>query len=81
MAAVETPLGMVRRHVAEGESHIARQLGLIERLRVSHAELDEAEALLVQFRSTQAAHLEHLAQIQAEQAAGLRDPDGNLALR
>ena len=87
MAPSETPLEMVRRHVSEAEAHIARQVQIVERLRTSPGSapeaaelLTQAEALLVQLRSAQAAHLAHLRQIQNEQDAGWRDADGNLHL-
>ncbi|MFN3932750.1 MAG: hypothetical protein ACK4JY_13485 [Brevundimonas sp.] len=86
MATGETPLMMVRRHIAEGEDHIARQLAIIERLRIqarsggSESLLLEAEALLGQFEATQIAHVAQLRQIQEDQQAGLRDADGNLTI-
>jgi hypothetical protein len=82
----ETPLQMVHRHLSEGERHIAQQLLLIERLRSQQSTLEsqdllaEAEALLDQFKSTQASHTAHLYQIREDQNAGLRDADGNLNL-
>jgi hypothetical protein len=87
MSPSETPLEMVSRHVSEGEAYIAQQVLLVERLRRSDTSakerqdlLSEAEALLVEFRATQSAHITHLRQIRSEQEAGLRDADGNLKL-
>lgn len=85
MTASETPLQMVRRHIAEGEAHIAKQVLVIETLRTlnssaegSGALLTAAEALLDQFRSTQTSHIDHLRMIQQDQGDGLRDEHGNL---
>jgi hypothetical protein len=64
----ETELGMVRRHVREGEGHLANQRALIARLRAAHLPIEEAEALLTNFEDLQKQHGAHLARVEAKGA-------------
>ncbi|MDR9764105.1 hypothetical protein RJJ37_31540 [Rhizobium redzepovicii] len=81
MVIYETPAEMVVRHVMEGGKHVARQLALIERLRLMGLPTEHAEAFLVSFRWLQAQHEEHLRRISIESELGLRDKQGNLVHR
>jgi hypothetical protein len=56
-------IDMVRRHVADGERHVAAQLDIIERLRELGADTDLAEDLLEEFEAALAQHQVHLAQL------------------
>ena len=79
MSVEEAPLEMVRRHVRLGEDHIHRQQQIILDLEARQSPLvAEARALLVVLLSSMDSHLEHLANIEAEQRAGRRDADGSL---
>lgn len=74
----ETLLEMAKRHVAQGEKHIARQELLIGRLRDHNLPTEDADALLVWFEESQAEHTAHLQMIKDEQESGKRDADGDL---
>lgn len=75
----ETLIEMARRHVAEGESHVAGQRQLIARLEDRSLPTQEAWALLAQFEQALASHRAHFDQIRREQLAGRRDSAGNLS--
>lgn len=66
MRAEETELEMVRRHVREGERHLAGQRALIARLRASDLPTEEAEALLDTFEDLQRQHEAHLARVEGK---------------
>ncbi len=61
---------MVRRHIRDGASHIAKQRALIVRLRQKGLPAEEAEALLVTFEDMQRQHEDHLARVEASGKAG-----------
>jgi hypothetical protein len=65
----ETELQMVRRHVRQGEVHIARQRDIITRLHDGGNDTGAAEDLLALFERTLVAHRAHLAR--------LLDPNSN----
>ena len=70
---------MVQRHVREGEVHILRQRGLVQRLEGIQSPLtEEAQALLATFKSSQEKHKTHLAEIEEGKQSGRRGADGNL---
>ena len=54
---------MVRRHVREGERHLAGQRALIARLKASDLPTEQAEALLGTFEDLQRQHEAHLAKV------------------
>lgn len=66
MGAEETELEMVRRHIREGEGHLASQRALIARMRTSHLPTDGAEALLATFEELQRQHEAHLVRVEGE---------------
>lgn len=68
-SADETELEMVRRHISQGEGHLAGQRALIARIEASGLPTEEAEALLVTFEATQEQHGTHLARIDGRAAA------------
>jgi hypothetical protein len=72
-SADETELEMVRRHVREGEEHLAKQRALIARLKTSHRPTEDAEALLDTFEDLQRQHKAHLVLIESKDA---RAPGG-----
>jgi len=78
----ETLLEMARRHVREGAAHVTRQREIYRDLDAAESPMaSEAFALLRQFEASQREHQRHLAQIEDEQLAGLRDPGGELLPR
>jgi hypothetical protein len=79
MLTGETPIEMARRHVREGEAHVAKQHALIARLRDHALPTDVAEQLLAAFEAGLADHRASVARMEAEQQTGRRDVDGNLA--
>ena len=56
----EAELAMVRRHVAQGQRHVARQRQVLEDLRAGGHQIELAEILLRQFEDIQVLHLAHL---------------------
>lgn len=66
MGAEETELEMVRRHVREGEEHLASQRAVIERLKASNLPPEEAEALLDTFEELQRQHEAHLVHVEGK---------------
>jgi hypothetical protein len=63
MAADETELEMVQRHVREGERHVALQREIVA-WHLEHGNLgDQSERLLANFEDMQRLHLEHLARL------------------
>ncbi len=66
MGAEETDLEMVRRHVRQGEGHLASQRAIIARLKASHLPTDEAEALLDTFEDVQRLHKAHLTRLEGK---------------
>jgi hypothetical protein len=69
MSAEESELAMVRRHVREGEMHVARQRAVVDRLRAEGLPVAEAEALLATFEDLQRQHEAHLARAEGERQA------------
>ena len=57
---------MVRRHVREGEKHLADQQAIIARLKASHLPTEAAEALLATFKDMQQQHEDHLARLEGK---------------
>ena len=55
---------MVERHVLQGRKHIARQLEIIEELRLKGHPTGEAARLLVLFENLQRQHQAHLERLQ-----------------
>jgi len=53
---------MIRRHIAEGEKHVAAQRTIVLRLRELGADTGLAEDLLEEFEATLAEHQRHLNQ-------------------
>jgi hypothetical protein len=66
MNAPETELEMVTRHVAAGERHVALQEDIVAHLRTLNGSTSLAEELLIEFRSTLAAHRAHRDRILAD---------------
>jgi hypothetical protein len=60
----ESDLEMVRRHVREGEEHVARQREIVERLSSSGELAEIARTLLADYEKTLALHRAHLARLQ-----------------
>lgn len=56
---------MVRRHILQGEKHLASQRDVIRRLGEIGADTSFAEDLLEEFETTQAEHRAHLARLLA----------------
>lgn len=69
MGAAESELAMVRRHVREGEMHVAKQRALVDHLRAEGLPVEEAEALLATFEDLQRQHEAHLARVEPEAEA------------
>ena len=61
--AGEGNLEMVRRHIREGETHIARQREIVAQWARAGRDIDTPETVLAQFESIQDVHLAHLARI------------------
>jgi hypothetical protein len=61
----ETELEVARRHVAEGERHVAIQQDILRRMQAGTRDLDMAEATLVQFEHTLTAYRIQLARLEA----------------
>lgn len=70
MMTGETEFDMALRHVREGQAHIDRQRGMIERLEANCRSSTEARALLATFEHTQALHRQHLARLMAGDKPG-----------
>jgi len=64
MAGRETELEMVRRHVAQGERHVALQQEIIGHLRELGGSTELAERLLTEFEQVLQSHREHLRRIE-----------------
>ena len=64
MSQVEQ-IAMARRHIMQGEKHIASQRDVIRRLGELGSDTTFAEDLLEEFETTQAEHRAHLAQLLA----------------
>ena len=62
-AVTETELEMVKRHVLEGERHLANQVELIDWLKERGYPTEIAERLLTNLEDMQRLHLEHLARL------------------
>jgi hypothetical protein len=60
-------LDMIRRHIAEGERHVAKQRDVIERLYELGGDVGLAEDLLEEFEATLAEHRRHLAELADQQ--------------
>lgn len=58
-------MAQVRRHVADGERHVATQRAIVQRLRELGADTHLAEDLLEEFEATLAQHRMHLDQLGA----------------
>jgi hypothetical protein len=58
-------IDMIRRHIVEGERHVAAQRDIVERLHDLGADTALAEDLLEEFEATLAQHQVHLAQMLA----------------
>ena len=65
MGAEESELEMVRRHVREGEKHLAGQRALIARLKASDLPTEGADALLDTFEVSQRQHEAHLKRVES----------------
>jgi hypothetical protein len=52
-------LGMVERHVVEGDGHVMRQRELVAKLERTGRDTTHAKMLLRQFQELQALHIEH----------------------
>jgi hypothetical protein len=63
MGGIETELEMVRRHVQDGERHIAGQHARIARLAASELSTEAAETFLVLLETLQRQHEAHLARL------------------
>ena len=59
-------IAMIRRHVAEGEKHVASQRAIVQRLRDIGADSALAEDLLEEFEATLEQHRSHLVQVLAD---------------
>ena len=70
---------MARRHVAEAEVHVRKQLAILERLTRGGHPLETAEELLREFEQSLEDHRASLARIEREQRLGRRDRSGNLS--
>jgi hypothetical protein len=57
-------IAMIRRHVADGERHVASQREVVERLRDLGADTAMAEELLEEFECSLAEHRLHLARME-----------------
>ena len=67
MISRETELEMVRRHIREGEGHLADQRAVIDRLTMTNHPTEAAEALLATFESVQRQHEAHFKRVMAEE--------------
>jgi hypothetical protein len=75
MVAGETDLEMTRRHVAQGERHVADQRKVVDHLRKIGGDTDMASQLLEEFEATLEDHRDHRNRLEAEardDAAGRR---------
>lgn len=61
----ETEIEMAERHVREGEIHVARQIDLLEQLRLDGHNTGQAEELLTEFEAILTEQKKHLAVIRA----------------
>ncbi|MBA2466343.1 MAG: hypothetical protein H0V46_01905 [Sphingomonas sp.] len=64
MAQLESDRDMVRRHVAEGEHHVALQQRIIGHIRDRGGSTTMAEDLLTAFEQTLGAHRAHLERLE-----------------
>jgi hypothetical protein len=60
---METPVEMARRHVREGEAHVARQYEIVAKFPDGSKLRATAEELLCEFESTLRDHKAHLARL------------------
>ncbi|MBS3649662.1 hypothetical protein KEU06_13700 [Pseudaminobacter sp. 19-2017] len=60
----ETEIEMVRRHVREGERHVAIQKSILDDLAAAGRPTDLAKKLLAEFEETLAQHRAHLARLE-----------------
>jgi len=58
-------MAMVRRHIALGEGHVARQHELIAELRSFGADTSLSEQVLTNFEETLALHQQHLVRLES----------------
>jgi hypothetical protein len=56
-------IGMIRRHIAVGERHVASQRAIVRRFIELGANTRLAEDILEEFEATLAEHRHHLAQV------------------
>ena len=68
MTNAETEVVMARRHVRDGEAHVARQRETVAKLREGGHPIAIAEALLATFEDALLTHKNHLARITGEQS-------------
>ena len=70
MAATETELEMVQRHIREGDADVERQREIVARLRGRDAPIENvASALLASFEDLLGQHKAHLARLEDKGAA------------
>jgi len=77
MSKPEGPIAMAQRHVREGEAHAQKLRDHIDRLMSANEDASGTKRLLRLVEDALAMHQAHLAEILKEQAAGLRDEEGN----
>jgi|ERR1700722_1034376 hypothetical protein len=75
MVEGETLLQMARRHVRDGEAHVARQREILAKLQADHLPTEMAQKLLVGFEETLQLHKSHLAQIEAKEAKSVSEAE------
>jgi hypothetical protein len=68
---IEAEIEMGKRHIREGEEHIARQEQIVGELRRDGHPTAEAESLLKVFRETLASHKDHMELLRREEAGEL----------
>ena len=66
MCGQETDLEMVRRHVRQGEVHVARQHEMVAKLRANGWLTEAALRLLATLEATQQQHKAHLARLEGD---------------
>lgn len=60
----EDEIAMVRRHVQQGERHVARQRQIVDTLKAAGSETLVADTLLAQYEAALGAHQAHLRRLQ-----------------